>query len=156
MSTKTVPNDSNITKDLVDQSELLNLLGYNIRRAFLVIQTDFEAQMEKLELRQADFAVLSTLRRNPCINQKALAEALAIAPPNMATLLDRLESSGLLTRQRSVDDKRIQLISLSPQGKTVHAQALKAAQKADEASVHKLSSKERDQLKLLLSKVFAS
>ena len=99
-------------------------------------------------------SVLSTLRRNPGINQKSLAEALAIAPPNLATLLDRLESAGLLARQRSTDDKRIQLVSLTPQGAKLHTQAVKAARKADEAAVHRLSSDEQDQLRLLLSKIF--
>ncbi|MGF6536134.1 MULTISPECIES: MarR family winged helix-turn-helix transcriptional regulator [Paraburkholderia] len=155
MSTK--PTADNINDDLVgqvDQSELLDLLGYNVRRAYLVIQAHFDMQMEKLEVRQADFAVLSTLRRNPGINQKSLAEALAIAPPNLATLLDRLESAGLLARQRSTGDKRIQLVSLTPQGTKLHTQAVKAARKADEAAVHRLSSDERDQLRLLLSKIF--
>jgi DNA-binding MarR family transcriptional regulator len=138
-----------------DQSELLGLLGYNVRRTYLVIQTHFDAQMEKLDLRQADFAVLSVLRHNPGINQKTLAEALAIAPPNLATLLDRMESNGLLTRQRSADDKRIQQVSLTPQGTKRHTQALKAARKADEAAVHPLSAAEQAQLKHLLSKVFS-
>jgi len=155
MSTKSVPNISN--KDPcnhIDQSELLGLLGYNIRRAYLVIHEHFDAQIEKLDLRQADFAVLSTLRHNPGINQKALAEALAIAPPNLATLLDRMESSDLLIRQRSTDDKRVQLVSLTPKGGRLHAQALKAVQKADEAAVQRLSGTEQAQLKFLLSRIY--
>jgi DNA-binding MarR family transcriptional regulator len=159
MATKSVSNNikiGDVLSDQIDQSELLDLLGYNIRRAYVVIQTHFDAQMEKLELRQADFAVLSTLRRNPGINQKALAETLAIAPPNLATLLDRLESAGLLIRQRSTEDKRIQLVSLTPQGTKLYTQALKAAQKADESAIYKLSSEEREQLKRLLSKIFSA
>ncbi|MFT0174651.1 MarR family winged helix-turn-helix transcriptional regulator [Paraburkholderia mimosarum] len=157
MPTKTVRNNlASDFPDQVDQSELLGLLGYNIRRTYLVVQSTFDAQMEKLELRQADFAVLSTLRHNPGINQKSLADALAIAPPNLATLLDRLESGGLLMRQRSADDKRIQHVSLTAQGARLHTQALKAAQKADEVAVHKLSAAERQQLKSLLSKIFAA
>lgn len=157
MSTKSVSsNPADDLADQVDQSELLDLLGYNIRRAYLVVQSTFDAQMEKLELRQADFAVLSTLRHNPGINQKALADALAIAPPNLATLLDRLESRGLLTRQRSVDDRRNQHVSLTPQGTRLHSQALKSAQKADEVAVHMLSGAGREQLKSLLAKIFAS
>ncbi|RDK02029.1 MarR family winged helix-turn-helix transcriptional regulator [Paraburkholderia lacunae] len=158
MATRSVSNNTNLNGDLsdqVDQSELLNLLGYNVRRAYLVVQAHFDEQMEKLGLRQADFAVISTLRHNPGINQKALAEALAIAPPNLATLLDRLESSGLLTRQRSADDKRIQQVSLTQQGTKLHAQASKAAQKADDAAVSKLTVEERKQLKSHLSKIFA-
>ena len=154
MSTKSIPDNNNDLVGQVNQAELLDLLGYNVRRAYLVIQMHFDMQMEKLELRQADFAVLSTLRHNPGINQKALAEALAIAPPNLATLLDRLESGGLLARQRSTEDKRIQHVSLTPQGTKLHAQALKAVHKADDAAVHRLSSDEQRQLRLLVSKIF--
>lgn len=157
MSTKSI--SSNLADDLadqVDQSELLDLVGYNIRRAYLVVQSTFDAEMEKLNLRQADFAVLSTLRHNPGINQKALADALAIAPPNLATLLDRLESRGLLARQRSIDDRRIQHVSLTPQGIRLYSQALKSAQNADEVAVRMLSGTGREQLKSLLSKIFAS
>ncbi|MBN3781024.1 MarR family transcriptional regulator [Burkholderia sp. Ac-20345] len=150
------PNNNDALSNQVDQSELLALLGYNVRRAYLVVQTHFDAQMEIFKLRQGDFAVLSTLRRNPRITQKALAEALAIAPPNLATLLERLESSGLLTRMRSTDDKRIQLVALTPQGAKLHTVALKAARKADDAAIHRLSGNERVQLKQLLSKIFTT
>lgn len=140
----------------VDQSELLGLLGYNVRRAYLVTQMQFDTQMERLDLRQADFAVLSILRHNSGVNQKALAEALAIAPPNLATLLDRLEARGYLVRQRSTDDKRIQMVTLTTQGTKIHTQALTAAQKADEVAVQALSTSERERLRWLLSQIFAA
>jgi DNA-binding MarR family transcriptional regulator len=156
MSTK--PSSDQADDDLTgqaDQSELLGLAGYNIRRAYLVVQAHFDERMEKLDLRQAEFSVLSVLRSNPGINQKALAEALAVAPPNLATLLDRLEARGLLTRQRSVDDKRVQLVELTSHGARLYARALKAAAEADAAAIDRLDAGERQQLKLLLRKIFS-
>jgi DNA-binding MarR family transcriptional regulator len=95
------------------------------------------------------------VKDNPGINQKALAEALVVAPPNLAPLLDRLEARGLLTRQRNPEDKRAQLVELTAQGTRLYGRALKAAAQADDAAVDKLSAVEREQLKMLLRKIFA-
>lgn len=157
MSTKSLAGNGTSNSDLssrVDQSELLHLLGYNVRRTYLAIQSHFDAQMDKLGLRQADFAVISIVRHNRGINQKALADALAIAPPNLATLLDRLEENGILIRQRSCGDKRVQLVSLTPKGTALHVRALKAAQEADGTASQRLSGDECRQLRHLLADIF--
>ena len=148
------PAPQDDTSEQTDQSELLELVGYNIRRSYLVIQTYFDREMEKHDLRQAEFAVLSVLRGNPGINQRALADALAVAPPNPATLLDRLEARGLLTRQRSKEDKRVQHVELTAQGVRIYGRALKAAAIADGQALENLSDSEREQLKTLLRKIF--
>ena len=148
------PAPQDYTSEQTDQSELLELVGYNIRRSYLVIQTYFDREMEKHDLRQAEFAVLSVLRGNPGINQRALADALAVAPPNLATLLDRLEARGLLTRQRSKEDKRVQHVELTAQGVRLYGRALKAAAIADGQALENLSDSEREQLKTLLRKIF--
>ena len=148
------PAPQDDTSEQTDQSELLELVGYNIRRSYLVIQTYFDREMEKHDLRQAEFAVLSVLRGNPGINQRALADALAVAPPNLATLLDRLEARGLLTRQRSKEDKRVQHVELTAQGVRLYGRALKAAAIADGQALENLSDSEREQLKTLLRKIF--
>jgi len=147
-------SDDDDASEQTDQSALLELVGYNIRRAYLVIQALFDKEMEKHDLRQAEFAVLSVVRGNPGINQRALADALAVAPPNLATLLDRLEARGLLARQRSTEDKRVQHVTLTTQGVRLYGRALKAAAVADGMALERLSEPEREQLKALLRKIF--
>ncbi|TKC92323.1 MarR family transcriptional regulator [Trinickia terrae] len=149
-----IPPLSDDSNDQADQSELLDLVGYNIRRSYIVIQALFDKEMEKHDLRQAEFSVLSVVKGNPGINQRTLAEALAVAPPNLATLLDRLEARGLLTRQRSTGDKRVQHVELTKEGARLYGRALKAAAAADDAAIEKLSEAERMQLRTLLRKIF--
>jgi DNA-binding MarR family transcriptional regulator len=149
-----LPSSDDDASEQTDQSALLELVGYNIRRAYLVIQALFDKEMEKHDLRQAEFAVLSVVRGNPGINQRALADALAVAPPNLATLLDRLEARGLLARQRSTEDKRVQHVTLTTQGVRLYGRALKAAAVADGMALERLSEPEREQLKALLRKIF--
>jgi len=45
-----------------------------------------------------------------------LAEAERVTPPTMSKIVGRLEDSGLVTRTVDVDDRRIQRVSLSPDG----------------------------------------
>lgn len=149
-----LPSSGDDANERADQSALLELVGYNIRRAYLVIQALFDKEMEKHDLRQAEFSVLSLVRGNPRINQRALAEALAVAPPNLATLLDRLEARGLLARQRSTEDKRVQHVELTTQGVRLYGRALKAAALADAQALQRLSDSEQEQLKALLRKIF--
>jgi DNA-binding MarR family transcriptional regulator len=149
-----LPSSDDDASEQTDQSALLELVGYNIRRAYLVIQALFDKEMEKHDLRQAEFAVLSVVRGNSGINQRALADALAVAPPNLATLLDRLEARGLLARQRSTEDKRVQHVALTTQGVRLYGRALKAAAVADGMALERLSEPEREQLKALLRKIF--
>ncbi|GLU30434.1 MarR family transcriptional regulator [Trinickia caryophylli] len=148
----TPPSDSIVP---ADQAPLLDFLGYHVRRAYLTVQADFDACIQKLDLRQTEFGVMSILCANPGINQKTLAEALAIAPPNLAMLLDRLENRKLLKRRRSMEDKRVQLVSLTQQGTRLYDKALEAAREADQRSASKLTRAEIDQLKVLLGKMFA-
>jgi DNA-binding MarR family transcriptional regulator len=45
-----------------------------------------------------------------------LAEAERVTPPTMTKIVGRLEDSGLVTRTVDVADRRIQRVSLSPDG----------------------------------------
>ncbi|MGC8141384.1 MarR family winged helix-turn-helix transcriptional regulator, partial [Salmonella enterica] len=60
--------------------------------------------------------MLSLLKANPNINQKRLSKAINVSPPNLATLLDKLEQRGLVVRQRNPQDRRSQVLALTPAG----------------------------------------
>ena len=76
-----LPSSGDDASAQADQSALLDLVGYNIRRAYLVIQALFDQEMEKHDLRQAEFSVLSVVRENPGINQRAL-EVISVKAKN--------------------------------------------------------------------------
>ncbi len=50
---------------LIDTSYLESLLGYNARRASLVIIEQFVREMAEFDLRPVDFSVLSVIHHNP-------------------------------------------------------------------------------------------
>ena len=138
----------------LDQRKLLGLIGYNCRRAYLRILGVFRERMSKLNLRPVDFTVLALVRANPEVNQKRLSRALDIDPPNMATLLDRLEARNLIVRKRNPEDKRSQLLELTAEGRTLHALAEKTVTKLEIDATSALTSEERTELMRIAQKIF--
>jgi DNA-binding MarR family transcriptional regulator len=138
----------------LDQSLLLSLVGYNCRRAYLTIMPHFEERMEKFQLRAVDFTVISLLNANPNITQKRLSKAVNVSPPNLAILLDRLETRGLVMRQRNPLDKRSQTLVLTAEGSKLCAKAEKTVTELELEATAMLSEDERGQLVRLLQKIF--
>jgi DNA-binding MarR family transcriptional regulator len=138
----------------LDQKQLLGLIGYNCRRAYLCILDVFRERMATLALRPVDYSVLVLVRANPEVNQKRLARALSIDPPNMATLLDHLEARKLVVRKRNPEDKRSQLLLLTPQGQKLCETAEAIVTKLEIDATSALTKDERAQLIRLAQKIF--
>ncbi len=139
----------------LNQDLLLSLVGYNCRRAYLAVMPLFEARMKKYDLRAVDFSVITLINANPNLTQRRLAEAVNVSPPNMATLLDRLEERGILVRQRNPLDKRSQTLVLTTEGAKLCAKAEKTVSELEAEATGMLSDAERAQLLQLLQKIYA-
>jgi DNA-binding MarR family transcriptional regulator len=101
-----------------------------------------------------EYTILSLLKANPNINQKRLSLAINVSPPNMATLLDRLEARDLLSRQRNPLDKRSQILVLTPEGLRICTKGEKTLGELDLDATAALSDQERSELIRLLQKMF--
>jgi DNA-binding MarR family transcriptional regulator len=135
------------------QRDLLVYLGFNCQKTYLTMLPALLKAMGKFKLRPADFSVLVLVRGNPDINQKRISEILNISPPNMATLLDRLEQRGILVRQRNPNDKRSQILVLTPEGLRICNKAEKAVAETEEAIGSVLTTEEKNELVRLLRKL---
>ncbi len=136
----------------VDQSALLGSIGYNCLQTYLAIVPELKKQLAKLGLRPVEYTILSVVKRNPGITQKRLGETIKVSPPNLATVLDRMELDGLLARQRNPLDKRSQILVLNPRGDALCDRAEVLVLKAE--AVPQLSDAERQTLLGLLQKIF--
>ena len=137
----------------INQDRLLERIGYNCRQATMVISPAFAKRMTKHGIRRMEFAVLMLVRDNEQINQKSLAKALHVAPPNLNLVLDRLESVGWLERYRNQLDKRSQFLRLTPRGVRKCASAEKAAIEVEAEYAAALSVEESRELVRLLKKI---
>ena len=104
-------------------------------------------------LRPVEFTILVLVAFNPGVTAKQLAQALALAAPNITILLDRLAERGLLERVRSQADRRAQHLHLTPEGERLARRAHAASRSMEEELLRHLSEGERIMLLELLHKV---
>jgi DNA-binding MarR family transcriptional regulator len=77
--------------------------------------------------------VLATLSGGP-ETVTVLADACLLQQPTMTKVLDRMERSGLVTRQQDARDRRLVRVHLAPKGEAMLGELLSAA-RAHEAEV---------------------
>ena len=135
-------------------SALDDLIGYAMRRAQLKLFQNLIAQLAVHDLRPAQFSALAIIDRNPGLMQADLARALAIEPPQVVPLLNKLESRALAVRLRCKPDKRSYGIFLSKSGETLLKTLKDIAAQSDLDATAALDSEERATLLRLLKKVY--
>ena len=105
---------------------LLSLLA----RASHVVSAEFH---DRLRGRGVSVPVWRVLSGGP-ETVTVLAEACLLQQPTMTKVLDRMERSGLVTRQQDARDRRLVRVHLAPKGEAMLEELLTAA-RAHEAEV---------------------
>ena len=94
------------------------IVGYQLAQAAIVTNQVFDERVghPRGGMRRVEFTILALVQVNRDVTARQLARALAVTPPNIAIWLDKLESRGLVARERSVSDARMQHVRLTPRG----------------------------------------
>lgn len=140
--------------DEVDTRFLDSLVGYNARRATLVIVDAFLRNMAVYGLRPVDFSVLSLIGHNPGITSRQLCATLNIQPPNLVGMVNQLQARELILRRPHPHDGRAMGLHLTPGGRKMMKQAEVTAFELEEAATARLSAAERKTLMQLLQKIY--
>jgi DNA-binding MarR family transcriptional regulator len=138
----------------IDTSYLETLLGYNARRAALVIIELFLKRMAQYDLRPVDFSVLSLITHNPGISSRQLCSELNILPPNLVGMINTLEKRGLILRKPHPSDGRVIGLHLSEKGDKLMTDAEQTAKALEEEAASRLTVTERKTLIRLLQKIY--
>ncbi|OLU12996.1 MarR family transcriptional regulator [Pseudomonas sp. PA1(2017)] len=139
--------------DALPDSWLDTLVGYALRRAQLKVFQHLVGNLAQHDLRPAQFTAMVIIDNEPGLMQADLARQLAIEPPQLVPLLNKLESRGLAQRVRGVQDKRAYGVFLTKAGIALLGQLKAIAVASDEAATAALDDDERNQLLRLLHKV---
>jgi DNA-binding MarR family transcriptional regulator len=129
-------------------------VGYNARRAALVIIGEFMDRMAVYELRTVDFSVLSLITHNPGITSKQLCNTLGIQAPNLVSMVNSLEKRELIKRLPHPNDGRAMGLHLTQAGEKMMRDAEKTAATLELETTAKLSDSERKTLMTLLKKIY--
>ena len=88
--------------------------------------------------------------------QAELAQHLDLTPMAVATLVDRMEAAGWITRRPSETDRRANAIELQPRAEAALEKAFAVSDRVQEAALAGFSAAERKQLVSMLQRVRAN
>ncbi|MCL1066101.1 MarR family transcriptional regulator [Shewanella olleyana] len=81
--------------------------------------------LDELSLTYPQYLVMMVLWKESGISVKILGEKLHLDSGTLTPLLKRLETKGLVIRDRNKDDERVRVLHLTDEGKALHEQAKK-------------------------------
>lgn len=88
-----------------------------LRHAWYGLNQAFRRRLAGLDLTPDQFTVLRTLWEHPGVSQKSLATLMASDPNTIASLVERMERTGLVERKRRPLDRRVFSLRLRPEGR---------------------------------------
>ena len=83
----------------------------------------YRPMLDNLGITYLQYMVLMVLWQRKSLNVKELGQCLYLDSGTLTPLLKRLESKGLVQRKRSMEDERVRLISITPQGMSLKQKA---------------------------------
>jgi DNA-binding MarR family transcriptional regulator len=96
------------------------------------------------------FELLGLLHDQGAMGQRELGQAMNTDPSVLVTLLNPLESDGLLSRDRDPEDRRRHVVTLTPAGAKRLARSARAQREAENVLLAELDAAQREQLRDLL------
>ncbi len=133
-------------------SNLTDYLGYAMKRALSIVQSDLSRVLAGFGLRAVSFSALSIIVARPGLTQTQLADALQIERSNLVTLIDELAGRGLIVRAPVAQDRRRHALMPTASGKKLAAEAQDGVTAHERALFSCLTPAETQELKRLLLK----
>ena len=100
--------------------------------------------------------MLFHLAHTPGISQKELAQRMEISPASVAISIRRLESAGLIRRQRDARDARVWHLYLTPQGERMDAACARGRDFMIDTLYRDFTPQEQQELYRLLDKMIVN
>lgn len=108
-----------------EQLKLDNQLCFPVYAASRLITREYQPFLDKLGITYPQYLVLLVLWENDSVTVNEISQKLILNTNTITPLLKRMESQGIITRQRSGNDERKVIIQLTDKGKQMQAEAVK-------------------------------
>lgn len=102
-----------------DQLPSEKSIAYLAKRVVQSMVSQVDRRLLKHDLTHAQWLPLFKLAQGSCTTMAELAREVSMDPGAMTRALDRLEAKGLLKRVRSLEDRRVIKLQLTPEGREV-------------------------------------
>lgn len=105
--------------EAIDIGMLDDWIGFHLRMAQIASFQSFARHAQGIELSPGRFAALVLIDRNPGISQTALSRAIGSDKSTLTPVLDKLVKRGLVSRERTHNDRRLYELKLTDAGRKV-------------------------------------
>lgn len=99
--------------------DLEDLPGFHIRRLQQIAVAVFLEETQEHCLTPVQYAAMAAVQRQPELDQRTLARTIGFDTSTIGSVIDRLEARGLMRRKASPTDRRVRLLTLTPEGDTL-------------------------------------
>lgn len=130
-----------------------DVVGYRLKRAYMVINDDYKSDPNLERLTTREFTVLALVDSQDEVSQSDIARKLGIERSGMVKLIDGLEAKGYLERRPHPSDRRVYQLKLSCSGGECLRTHHEAVRSHEDRILDALSDDERASLLSLLRKV---
>jgi len=127
--------------------------GYLVNDLARRFAAGLQARIKPIGLSTGVFPVMVQLWEDDGLTQTELVRRIGVEQATMANTLARMQRDGLIVRQRSKADGRVQEIWLTDLGTSLRGPAIAAAEAVNAAALSGLSAEEGDQFVRLMTKV---
>lgn len=145
LRTEVMPSDK--------QADLEDFVGYNLKRAYVIVDADFRRALGEDGLAPRVFSALSLIVHSPGITQSDLARTLGIERSGLVAITDDLEARGFVVRKPVPGDRRIQALAPTKAGNAAYLEAVETVRAHEARLLADLSPAETETLIALLRKI---
>jgi DNA-binding MarR family transcriptional regulator len=110
-----------------------DVLGYLLKHAHLALEQQTDAALADMGLTARDLGVLRVIAGGEARSQQEVAAVLGVDRTSMVALLDALESRGIVARKPAEQDRRRNVIELTPDGRSLFQRAEQRSTEAEQA-----------------------
>jgi len=128
-------------------------VGYNLKRAYIIVQEDFREAMREEGLSARVFTALSLTIKFPNITQSELARMMGIERSGLVAIVDELEAKNYLRRAPVPGDRRVQALVPTDTGRKSYTKAIELVRAHEAQLFADMTAAEKDQLLELLRKI---
>ena len=131
-------------------------LGYLLKHAHLRYAQLTSAELEPLGIGPREWAALNCLDEQHGLSQREVAGLLGVDRTTMVALIDELQAKGWVERQPQPDDRRKNVVSLTPKGRDLMQRGARLIDECERRFLAVLSESDAAQLKTVLHAVIAA
>jgi DNA-binding MarR family transcriptional regulator len=102
--------------DPYTMQQLYTTPGHLVRRVQQISSALFAEECAEFDLTSVQYAAMVAIHANPQVDATRLSGLIAFDRSTLGDVLERLETKGWIVRTHSPQDRRIKLLSLSPDG----------------------------------------